>query len=214
MRLLAILLLSTFTVAAASTIGEEIIAASLLIEELKAEEKAASKAFHDELSNQIEANIDKIGERIKGVFTEFNKTKDPSILKEARDKFATNLANGIGKLKELKDEIKEKQMEAWEANKAKIQERINDVATILDAAKNDLIGVQGQSAAPKDLNAAINRLNGSSSWQTASILLMVLSVILIATVAVLIVKQMNRSGGYDKLGGGNRGLFVPTQSTV
>lgn len=32
----------------------------------------------------------------------------------------------------------QKQMEAWEANKAKIQERINDVATILDAAKNDV----------------------------------------------------------------------------
>ncbi|GMR60532.1 hypothetical protein PMAYCL1PPCAC_30727, partial [Pristionchus mayeri] len=203
---LAVVLISASSLAAA-TVTEDLTAISLLIDELKAEEKAASKEFHDQLSNQIEANIDKIGDRIKGVFTEFNKTHDPSIHKEARDKFFTNLANGIGQLKQLKDEIREKRMEAFEANKAAIEQRINDVATVLTAAREELTA--SASAAPKDLNAAINRLNGSSSWQTASILLMLLSVLLIGTVAVLIVKQMQRSSGYDKLGGN---VFVPTQS--
>ncbi|GMT06158.1 hypothetical protein PENTCL1PPCAC_28332, partial [Pristionchus entomophagus] len=210
MRLLTIFLVATSAVAAATT-AEDLTALSLLIDELKAEEKAASKEFHDQLSNQIEANIGKIGERIKEVFTQFNRTKDPSILKEVRDKFATNLANGISQIKQLKDEINEKRAAAWEENKAKIQQRITDVATILAAARADLAGTE--TAAPKDLNAVVNRLNGSSSWQTASWLLMLLSVLMVGIIAVMIVKTMTRTGGYDKLGGADRGgVFVPTQS--
>ncbi|GMR38772.1 hypothetical protein PMAYCL1PPCAC_08967, partial [Pristionchus mayeri] len=141
MRLLAVFLISASALAAQQSQSQDLTAISLLIDELKAEEKAASKELHNQISNQIEANIDKIGDRIKGVFTEFNKTRDPSILKEARDKFFTNLANGIGQLKQLKDEIRERRMEAFEANKAAIEQRINDVATVLTAAREEAFSI-------------------------------------------------------------------------
>ncbi|GMT35977.1 hypothetical protein PFISCL1PPCAC_27274 [Pristionchus fissidentatus] len=210
MRFLVTLLLFT-TLIAASTLSDDLTAISLTIEQLKEQEKAASKEFHDQLSDAIEANIGKIGEKISGIFTEFNKTHDKSILKNARDEFLNNLANGIGKIKQLKDEVNQARLEAWEANKAKIQQTLADVSTVLSVAKESLAGTE--TAAPKDLNAAMNRLNGASSWQTASILLMILSIILIATVAVLIIKQMSKSSrAYDKLGGGNNGVFVPTRT--
>ena len=45
-------------------------------------------------------------------------------------------------------------------------------------------------SAPRDLASAIARVNGASSWQTASWLLVLLSIVLIASIALLLVKQV------------------------